>query len=67
MEGLGFYICRPPGNEKPVSGFKNPCGIRRFVKQCADVVTESNVCDGAAIAIERYVLGREEVFFRNMR
>lgn len=29
-----------------------------FVKQCADVVTESNVCDGAAIAIERYVLGR---------
>ena len=27
-----------------------------FVKQCADVVTETNDHDGAAIAIERYVL-----------
>ncbi len=27
-----------------------------FVKKCADVVTESNICDGAAAAIERYVL-----------
>ena len=34
-EGPGFYHCQPPGNEKPVSGFKKPCGIRRFVKQCA--------------------------------
>lgn len=27
-----------------------------FVKKCASVVTESNICDGAAAAIERYVL-----------
>lgn len=35
-EGLGFCDCQPPGSEEPVSGFKKPCGIRRFVSSVRD-------------------------------